>query len=234
MRDTLKLGALLVLLAAYGCAAPAGITGSIDMRGTSTALAMTGAPLPNAKTMPDSQIAAPAPAGFVSFCTRFPEQCMASKDAPSVVKLSPAQWLELQEVNQAVNLAIKPMDDERHYGRAEYWNIPTDGLGDCEDYALTKRKELTAAGYPISALRIAIVVTRQGERHAVLTVATDKGDLVLDNLNDEVKGWNSTGYRWIERQDPVHAMQWVSVDENPVMLAAAAHSDEDSTAQIPH
>jgi len=176
--------------------------------------------------------AAAVPAGYVSFCIRFADQCQIS--ATDSIVLDNTTWKALNQITASVNDAIWPEEDQKHYGRAEYWNIPTDGLGDCEDYALTKRKELTAAGYPISALRIAIVVTRQGERHAVLTVATDKGDLVLDNLNDEVKGWNSTGYRWIERQDPVHAMQWVSVDENPVMLAAAAHSDEDSTAQIPH
>ena len=51
------------------------------------------------------------------------------------------------------------MDDQRHYGRAEYWNIPTDGYGDCEDYALTKRRDLIAAGFPAQALRIAVVLT---------------------------------------------------------------------------
>jgi len=224
MRGTLKLGALLILLAAYGCAAPAGITGSIDMRGTSTASAMAGGPLPNAKTMPDSQIAAPAPAGFVSFCTRFPDQCMASKDAPSVVKLSPAQWLELQEVNQAVNLAIKPMDDERHYGRAEYWNIPTDGYGDCEDYALTKRRDLIAAGFPAKALRIAVVLTWRNESHAILTVVTDHGDYVLDNLTSSIRSWDDADYQWIERQDPNKAWGWVSLDPsgNPALVASTA------------
>jgi predicted transglutaminase-like cysteine proteinase len=181
--------------------------------------------------MPSGEAAA-EPAGYVSFCIRFADQCQIS--ATDTIVLDSSTWKALNQVNASVNDAIWPEDDQRHYGRAEYWNIPTDGLGDCEDYALTKRKELTAAGYPISALRIAIVVTRQGERHAVLTVATDKGDLVLDNLHDEVKGWNSTEYRWIERQDPVHAMQWVSVDDNPVMLSAAAHPDGDSTGQISH
>jgi predicted transglutaminase-like cysteine proteinase len=224
MRDTLRLGALLALLAAYGCAAPAGITGSIDMRGTFSASAMAGAPLPNAKAMPESQIAAPAPAGFVSFCTRFPDQCMASKDAPSVVKLSSAQWLQLQEVNQAVNLAIKPMDDERHYGRAEYWNIPTDGYGDCEDYALTKRRDLIAAGFPAQALRIAVVLTWRNESHAILTVVTDHGDYVLDNLTSSIQSWDDAGYQWIERQDPNKAWGWVSLDpsRNPALVASTA------------
>jgi predicted transglutaminase-like cysteine proteinase len=163
--------------------------------------------------------AAAVPAGFVSFCIRFTDQCLTS-DTESI-SLDATTWKALSQVNDSVNNAISPETDLKHYGRAEYWNIPTDGLGDCEDYALTKRKQLADAGYPISALRIAIVVTPQSERHAVLTVATDRGDLVLDNLNDEIQGWNTTGYRWIERQDPHYSMQWVWLDDAPVMVASA-------------
>lgn len=225
MRDRLKLGALVVLLAAYGCAAPSEITGSIDMQGTPTASAgVPGSPLPNASSMPDSQIAAPVPAGFISFCMRFPGQCTLTDNAPATVALSPAQWLELQEVNEAVNLAIKPMDDERHYGRAEYWNIPTDGFGDCEDYALTKRRDLIAAGFPAQALRMAVVVTPRYESHAVLTVVTDHGDYVLDNLTNAIRSWDHTGYQWIERQDPNKAWGWLSLDtsRNPAEIASLA------------
>jgi predicted transglutaminase-like cysteine proteinase len=147
---------------------------------------------------------------------------MTSKNAPAVVTLSPNEWLQLQEVNQAVNLAIKPMDDERHYGRAEYWNIPTDGFGDCEDYALTKRRDLIAAGFSAQALRIAVVMTPRNESHAILTVATDHGDYVLDNLTNSIQSWDQTGYRWIERQDPAKAWGWVSLDpsRNPALVAS--------------
>ena len=223
MRDKLGLGALLVLLAAY--ATPAGATDSIHMQGTSAVPAMADdASLPKAKSMPDSRIAAPAPAGFVSFCTRFADQCMLSKDAPAVVKLTSGEWMALQEVNLAVNRAIKPMDDERHYGRAEYWNIPTDGFGDCEDYALTKRRDLIAAGFPAQALRIAVVVTWRGESHAILTVVTDHGDYVLDNLSNSIKSWDDTDYQWVERQDPTNAWGWISLDpsRNPALVASTA------------
>ena len=177
--------------------------------------------------MPSGEAGA-IPAGYVSFCIRFADQCLVS--ATDSIVLDDTTWKTLNQVNASVNDAIWPEDDQRHYGRAEYWNIPTDGLGDCEDYALTKREQLAAAGYPLSALRIAIVVTRQGERHAVLTVATDRGDLVLDNLNDDVKAWNATGYRWIERQDPHHPMQWVSINDVPVLIAAS--QDSQPTSQV--
>lgn len=224
MRDALKWGALLALLAAYGCASPAGITASIDMRGASTATTIGDGSLQNARPLPDGRIAAPAPAGFVSFCLRFPDQCMTSKDAPATITLTSAQWFELQEVNLAVNRAIKPMDDERHYGRAEYWNIPTDGFGDCEDYALTKRHDLIAAGFPAKALRIAVVLTARNESHAVLSVVTDHGDYVLDNLSNAIQSWDDTGYQWIERQDPAKAWGWVQLDpsRNPALVASMA------------
>ena len=39
-----------------------------------------------------------------------------------------------------------------------------------------------------------IVRDLDGEGHAVLTVKTDRGDFVLDNLTDEIRPWNATGY----------------------------------------
>ena len=75
--------------------------------------------------------------------------------AASQIRLSPGKWRQLAAVNRAVNRAIFPVNDSKHYGRAEYWTIPNDGLGDCEDYALTKRAKLIALGYPQPALRMA-------------------------------------------------------------------------------
>lgn len=95
-----------------------------------------------------------------------------------------------------------------HYGRAEYWTIPTDGYGDCDDYALTKRKQLQEIGFPAAALRLAVVYSPRSQLHAVLTVATNKGDFVLDNLDDDIRPWNTTRYDWIEVQDAKDPMQW--------------------------
>jgi predicted transglutaminase-like cysteine proteinase len=136
-----------------------------------------------------------------------------------VVTLTSKTWALLNRVNRTVNRDIWPEEDERHYGRAEYWTIPSDGYGDCDDYAVTKRKALLDAGLPAPALRLAVVMTPKASRHAVLTVATDKGDLVLDNLSDEVLPWNAAGFTWVERQDAVDPMKWVSLQ--PVSIAAA-------------
>jgi len=131
-----------------------------------------------------------------------------AKHSPIRLSLNEATWKTLNQVNLPINNSFWPETDEQYYGRAEYWAIPTDGAGGYEDIALTKRQQFAKTGYPMSAMRVAVVVTPQRERHAILTIAMDKGDLVLDNLTDQINLWNMTGYRWIERQDPIHAMQW--------------------------
>jgi len=181
-------------------------------------------PAPLAKSMPDSHVVAPLPPGFVSFCIRFADQCMTENGQSASVPLTSAMWDELQNVNNAVNHALTPMTDLQHYGVPEYWNIPTDGKGDCEDYALMKRKELIAAGVPARALRIAVVRTSNNEGHAVLTVVTDHGDYVLDNLVNSVRGWDATDYQWVERQDPNDGQAWVALSPagNSPLVAATS------------
>jgi predicted transglutaminase-like cysteine proteinase len=160
------------------------------------------------------------PPGFIGFCVRFADQCQLPPNASQTVPLTKDTLRTLKKVNYSVNSSIWPEDDSVHFGRAEYWTIATDGRGNCNDYALTKRKALIDAGLPAAALRIAIVNTPDGERHVVLTVATDQGDYVLDNLSDDVVMWNFTGYTWIERQDPTRPFGWVSL-QPPTRLTAA-------------
>lgn len=162
-----------------------------------------------------------APPGFISFCSRFLDQCIGSSNGARIVHLDLLAQAALKTVTRSVNREIFPEDDGPHYGRAEYWDIPTDGYGNCKDYALTKRKRLIDAGFPERALRLAIVVTPRENRHVVLTVATDRGDLVLDNLNNDVKPWIEVGYRWLERQDASGGLGWVTFPAD-VDIAAAA------------
>jgi predicted transglutaminase-like cysteine proteinase len=161
--------------------------------------------------MPADKDFTESPAGFGDFCRRFSDQCYLPPGRPTSVALTPVIWQQIQLVNANVNHAIWPQDDLSHYGRAEYWTIPVDGFGDCEDYALTKRRDLARLGIPLGALRIAIVITPTAERHAVLDVVTNQGDLVLDNLADTVLSWNRTEFRWIERQDGLTSANWVSL-----------------------
>ena len=76
------------------------------------------------------------------------------------------------------------MTDMDHWGVVERWNYPDDGYGDCEDYALLKRRMLIEAGWPREALLMTVVRDKRGDGHAVLTVKTDKGEFILDNQNE--------------------------------------------------
>jgi len=128
------------------------------------------------------------------------------------VTLSKARWDSVEAVNRGVNRKIRRNSDQNAHGQADYWEeVAKDGAaGDCEDYVLTKRHALIEAGVPAAALSIAIVETPRGESHAVLIVAGDDGDYVMDNLSPWVKRWSDTGYRFVERQTPGRPLEWVS------------------------
>ena len=196
--------------------------GSIDPNGNVLDFGRAGGAIAISTAMPAGLRRAPIPEGFISFCMRFYSQCETPQGQPEMISLTPETWALLRQVNERINASIWPEDDMRHYGRGEYWDIPADGYGNCKDYALTKRKTLADAGLPQRALRIAIVVTPRNKRHAVLTVTTDKGDYVLDNLTDDVLPWKQTEYRWLERQDAADVAQWVTLDTAPTKIAAAA------------
>ncbi len=80
-----------------------------------------------------------------------------------------------------------------------------------------------AAGIPQAALRIAVVVTPDESRHAVLTVVTDRGDYVLDNMRDDIVSWDQTGFTWIERQASSSPLEWVSLRNTSYDVALLAH-----------
>ena len=131
--------------------------------------------------------AAEPPRGFVDFCQEDPDECMPSSNAEKPIAVSPARLRELDMVNRWVNQSITPVTDFEHYGVKEYWTIPTDGKGDCEDYALLKRHMLMQRGWPSSALLMTVVIDENGEGHAVLTARTQEGDLILDNKVKEIR-----------------------------------------------
>ena len=119
----------------------------------------------------------------------------------------------LNQINQTVNREVRKASDLDLYGMPEYWSLPhlVDGklYGDCEDYALEKRRQLIAAGVPEAALSLAVAVTARGESHAVLMISLKSGDWVLDNLTPWATPWEDLNYRWIERQVPGTAL-WTS------------------------
>ena len=186
--------------------------------------------IPYATLLPQSEPTGPIPAGFIGFCFRNYDQCDLPHDAPTIVNLTPAAWAQLQQVNASINKGVTYEDDEAHYGISDYWTIAKDGYGDCEDFALTKRKALIDAGISPAALRIAIVLTDKKERHAVLTVTTDRGDFVLDSMSDEVRRWTDTDYVWLERQDPKELWAWdtLNADTSSAQGTATARPPKDT------
>lgn len=149
--------------------------------------------------------APPADVAFIDPTTR------AVARAPAVPKLTPDLWGKLNRINTRVNAAVRRETDAQAWRREDYWSTPLkDGqaVGDCEDFVLEKRRALLEAGVPASALNIAVVTTTWGETHAVLLVATSKGEFVLDNLSSWVLPWREAPYRWRQRQIGGDAFNW--------------------------
>lgn len=169
--------------------------------------------------VPVSDVTQP-PAGWVEFCARQPAECVGTTTAPRKPILSRTAWRDLVQVNNWVNETIQPLTDLEHWGVVERWSYPDDGYGDCEDYALLKRRMLIESGWPREALLLT-VVRGQEEGHAVLTVTTDKGDYVLDNINSDVLLWSNTRYRFIKRQSQYDPNVWISLGDSAPAIATA-------------
>src|ERR671917_2071450 len=135
--------------------------------------------------------AGPTPA-WMEFCRRQPQECAVDRSEPAALNLDQELWLTVASVNERVNRAILAVTDQDHWGVVDRWDYPDDGLGDCEDIQLLKRKLLIEAGLPRRALRMTVVIDEQGAGHAVLTVRTNRGDFILDNKRDAVLAWQQT------------------------------------------
>ena len=58
------------------------------------------------------------------------------------IVLTPAVWRLVNGVNSLVNRIVTPVTDLQHWGVVDRWNFAEDGMGDCEDMQLLKRKRL--------------------------------------------------------------------------------------------
>ncbi len=151
------------------------------------------------------------PYGYVRFCEAKPEECSAVGGEDRRFYPTPARLSELDEINRKINRAIQPATDDEIYGMSEHWTLPG-RRGDCEDYALLKRKILMQRGWPASALLLTVVRDEKGDGHAVLTARTALGDFLLDNKVDDVKLWNTTDYSYVMRQSYLNPRVWVALD----------------------
>lgn len=163
----------------------------------------------------------PPPIGWVQFCQDYASYCDVQDLPARQVVLTEANWKQLLHINATVNSAIQPVTDMDHWGVAEHWDIPTDGKGDCEDYALEKRRQLMQAGWPRQALLMTVVRDKNGDGHAVLTVKSDRGDLILDNQEAKVLLWDQTGYKFIKRQSAESPNRWLGLGNIDTQLLTA-------------
>lgn len=156
-----------------------------------------------------------SPVGYDQFCETFPDDCGPVAEGPARVRLTTEVWEQLVDVNDRVNAEITPATDMELYGVQEWWTYPEDA-GDCEDYALLKRRMLIERGWPASALLVTVARDTDGSAHAVLTVTTTAGDLILDNQSAGIRPWHETDYGYLMRQSNRNPDRWVSLRDDRV------------------
>ena len=165
------------------------------------------------------------PIGHYEVCKRLPDECSIRSRNVAPAKMTRDFWELIVNVNSHVNQTVKPLTDMEIYGVEEYWGYPdkVGNVGDCEDYVLEKRRELMQAGVSPADLLITVVRKPDGEGHAVLTVRTDTGDFILDNLADSVKNWSETEYTYLKRQATNNTGRWVSIEAPSNILVGSVH-----------
>jgi predicted transglutaminase-like cysteine proteinase len=144
--------------------------------------------------------------GLLILATAFYSVPISAKPATRLI-LTPERMSELRQINSHVNSTIVEVSDMDQYGREDVWTLPMSGRGDCEDFALLKRKLLLQRGWPASALSVSVGTTSSGEPHAVLVVTTASGEYVLDNLTSSILPPSQTGHTLLSRQS---GRGWVS------------------------
>jgi predicted transglutaminase-like cysteine proteinase len=179
---------------------------------------------PSAATMREGGFAL-APFSFVKFCLDYPGDCPKSAGAGRI-RLTSGRMAELTSVNRAVNHSIRPTPDASTF---RYWKLDVNA-GDCNSFAVQKRHELIQRGWPAAALALTVAKTPWGEGHLVVTVRTDQGDLVLDNLRSNIVSWQRTGYDWIMRQSERNPQYWVDLHGGQAGPVYAAADLDDVTA----
>ncbi len=160
---------------------------------------------------------------WTKLCERRPDECEVDTTEPATIALNVKTWQAIVSVNRRVNTTVRPLTDQDHWGIPDSWDFPTDGAGDCEDFQLLKRRLLAEAGLQRRAMPMTVVLDERGEGHAVLTVRTDREDLILDNQTGAVLRWDRTGYEFIKRE-ALTRTGWAFVQPGPaaqVQTAAA-------------
>jgi len=156
------------------------------------------------------------PLAYTQFCMRYKNECKAERIVfrGGPVHLTEQRWADLKEVNNTVNSSISPEPNTEGLA-GEKWLI-NPSRGDCNDYAVSKRSQLLARGWPARSLLLSEVVTSWGEGHLILVVRTSAGDLMLDNLTPQIRPWTRASYRWVRMQTPRNPNFWAALGNRSV------------------
>jgi predicted transglutaminase-like cysteine proteinase len=152
------------------------------------------------------------PVGHYEFCRELPRECRQKTPNRAPTELTRRLWAAMIEINNTVNVTVTPRTDMEMWGREERWSYPS-GQGDCEDYALEKRRQLMALGVPAGDLLMTVVRQPNGDGHAVLTMRTSRGDFILDNLEPRILAWSETEYTFLKRQSALNSGVWVQIND---------------------
>lgn len=156
------------------------------------------------------------PGGVIGFCIKNLRECMSVPQQPTVVELTADRQRDLEDVQKTVNADIHPRENATHA-----WAYASAGYGDCNSYALEKRRALIARGWPQTALLLASATTETDEGHLVLIVRTSAGDLALDNRLAPVVDWTRLPYRWISLQSEQRFTIWHSIVPRSILTSDA-------------
>lgn len=171
------------------------------------------------------------PPAFSAFCEKYPRLCNTRSGA-KVMQLTEQRRRQLEAVNLSVNSSIRQQSDMQTNGVEDLWTIPTK-VGDCEDFAILKKRQLMRLGWPAASLLLTVArLPFSDEGHVVLTARTSSGDLILDSRSNAVRDWSSTSYRYYARQSQTFA-GWERIGRAiPVMQTAKVKVDTMRTASI--
>lgn len=99
-----------------------------------------------------------------------------------------------ERINSDVNARVTYKSDLEQFDTPEFWTM-AGKFGDCEDYALLKRKMLIDAGFDRDKIHLCTCFV-DGAGHCVLLVETDRGNYILDNNQSEPVQPNFLSYKW--------------------------------------
>ncbi len=82
---------------------------------------------------------------------------------------------------------------------------------DADTSELLKRINHSVNVSIIPTVKVSVVKTASGIGHLVLVVVTTKGDIVLDNLTEVIRPWQSTDYHWLKIQSASDSKFWYEI-----------------------